>query len=303
MSNRYKILIIDDEVQNINILKDILQEEYEIFAEVDSREAFKTAKDVNPDIIILDIVMPELNGYDIIKLLKVSSKTCDIPVIYITGLERNEDEAIGLKLGAVDYIFKPFYYPVVQSRVQNQVKILEQFREIKRLSMYDQLTDLPNRRCFETRLDVEWGRSVREKTPISVLLIDVDKFKDYNDAHGHQQGDVALKSVADTLNKTLKRSTDLAARWGGEEFIVLLPNTDLSGAVKIAENICKSIEEMEIPHTVNHDHSAAKTTVSVGVNTKTHEQDTGQDYLISGADISLYNAKKSGRNCVRCFTP
>jgi diguanylate cyclase (GGDEF)-like protein len=295
--SRYKILIIDDDVQNISVLKSILGEEYEVFAEVDSREAVNSVKKIIPDVIILDIVMPDLSGYDVIKLLKSTSETSSIPVIYVTGLERNEDEATGLKLGAADYISKPFYYPVVQSRVQNQIKIIEQFREIERLSMYDQLTNLPNRHCFEMRIKAEWGRALRTKTPISLLLVDVDNFKNYNDSYGHQQGDVALQSLSEVLRKTFKRPADLAARWGGEEFIVLLPETDSDGAFKLAEQLRASVESMAIPCTATNDESAEKITVSVGVNTQKLEYTT-IDKLISDADMQLYEAKNNGRNRV-----
>jgi diguanylate cyclase (GGDEF)-like protein len=296
-----KILIIDDEMLNIKALTDILNEEYEVFAEIDSRQAFKTAEEIMPDIILLDVVMPGLNGYEVIKLLKSSEKTGGIPVIFITGLERDEDEATGLSIGAADYISKPFYHSVVKLRVKNQLKMVEQFREIERLSMRDPMTGLPNRRCYENRLNIEWGRAIREKSPLSLLLIDVDKFKDYNDAHGHPQGDVALKFVAKTLLNSLKRTTDLAARWGGEEFAVVLPNTDLQGAVIIAEVIRTNIENMEIPSSPYHDGSAARVTVSIGVNTRTHGQDISLGCLTSGADSSLYEAKNSGRNRVCSF--
>jgi diguanylate cyclase (GGDEF)-like protein len=294
---KHSILIIDDEVMNIESLSSILGDEYEIFAEVDSRDAVETAKKTQPDIILLDIIMPELNGYEVIKQLKSSEKTCDIPVIFITGLERDEDEALGLSIGAVDYISKPFYHSVVQLRVGNQLKLLEQFREIERLSMHDQLTGLPNRRCFEARLNVEWGRARRELSALSLLMVDVDKFKNYNDTHGHQQGDVALKAIASVLSGTLKRPPDLAARWGGEEFIVLLPSTGSSGAAVIAEEIRANIEALEIPHPSHHDESAAKSTVSIGINTWAHSKKiTSLDTLISGADSALYEAKKRGRN-------
>jgi diguanylate cyclase (GGDEF)-like protein len=241
--------------------------------------------------------MPEMDGYEVITALKKSVKTRNIPVIFITGLDAVEGEEKGLMFGAVDYISKPFNPVVVEIRVQNQVKILKQFREIEQLSMHDQLTGLPNRRCFEARIKTEWGRALREKTPISLLLIDIDKFKNYNDSYGHQQGDIALQVVSKVLGKTLRRPSDFAARWGGEEFIVLLPNTDSNGAFKMAEQLRINVESLEIPCSATDDRSAAKTTISIGANTRIQKYNT-LDKFISDADMMLYKAKKNGRNQV-----
>jgi diguanylate cyclase (GGDEF)-like protein len=294
-SARGKILVIDDEPQNVKILKDILSDEYKVLAVVDSRRAVETVENKMPDIILLDVVMPEMDGYEVIAALKSSERTRDIPVIFITGLERSEDEEKCLSIGAVDYISKPFSHTVVKLRVQNQMKIIEQFREIERLSMQDQLTKLPNRHSFEIRMNTEWGRTLRNKVPISLLLIDVDKFKNYNDTYGHQQGDIALKSLAKIFGLSFKRSTDFAARWGGEEFIVLLPETDAAGALEVAEQLRAGTEAMEIPCLEGVDKSAAKITISVGVNTQVNEYST-IDKLISDADVLLYQAKSNGRN-------
>jgi diguanylate cyclase (GGDEF)-like protein len=287
------ILIIDDEKSNITALTSILNVEYKVYAVRDSREALVTAEEDMPDVILLDIIMPDLDGYEVLAGLKSSEKTRDIPVIFITGLDSTEAEEKGLALGAADYISKPFHSPIVKLRVHNQIKMLEQYRMIERLSMLDQLTELPNRRNFEARLRSEWGRAMREQMPISMLMIDIDKFKNYNDTYGHQQGDAALVAVAKTLPEALRRPSDFAARWGGEEFIVLLPNTDQKGALDVAEHLRKLIEELDIPAP---DDLITKVTLSVGIKTQTQDPDCTIDKFLMDADEALYEAKNTGRN-------
>jgi diguanylate cyclase (GGDEF)-like protein len=289
------ILIIDDEKSNITALTSILNGEYKVYAVKDSREALETAENDMPDVILLDIIMPEIDGYDVLAALRASEKTRDIPVIFITGLDSIEDEEKGLTLGAADYISKPFHSPIVKLRVHNQIKMLEQYRIIERLGMLDQLTELPNRRNFEARLQSEWGRAMREKTPISMMMIDIDRFKNYNDTYGHQQGDAALIAVAGMLSSAHRRSGDFAARWGGEEFIVLLPNTDQKGALEVAEQLRKLIENMDItcPNGV-----ITKITISIGVKSHMHRNDCTIEKFFRDADEALYEAKSNGRNQV-----
>jgi diguanylate cyclase (GGDEF)-like protein len=299
VSERNSVLIIDDQEMSITALSMILKKEYTIYTANNGLDGIKAAEKYLPDIILLDIVMSGMDGYAVIMELKKSGVTKNIPVIFITSLNYEGDEERGLSLGAVDYITKPFSQAIVKLRLANQIKMLEQLRVNERLSMYDQLTDLPNRRSFEIRLKDEWGRAMREQTLISVLVLDIDNFKNYNDTYGHQQGDAALQSVAKALLKSLKRSGDFAARWGGEEFIVLLPNTDSQGAAEVAEDIRECIEEIEI---ATHNKPATRITVSIGVNTYSQGIGRGgsKDEFISGADMALYDAKNQGRNRV-CY--
>jgi diguanylate cyclase (GGDEF)-like protein len=241
--------------------------------------------------------MHEVDGYAVISDLRKNERTRNIPIIFVTTLGEENDEEKGLALGAADYIVKPFSPSIVKLRIRNQLKMMEQIRINERLSMYDQLTDLPNRRSFEIRLSAEWGRASREKTPISLLVIDIDRFKNYNDTYGHLQGDVALQYVAKAFKRCLRRPVDFVARWGGEEFIVILPNTDSKGTKEVAESIRKSVEQLEIPVS---DNDITKTTVSIGAITQDNEQYKTTDELISKADIALYEAKNQGRNRV-CY--
>jgi diguanylate cyclase (GGDEF)-like protein/PAS domain S-box-containing protein len=306
MSNspKYSVLIVDDEKANIITLTHILSPQYTIYAAKNGADAIELAREHTPDVILLDILMPDTDGYEVLSLLKNADRTRDIPVVFVTGLSNTEDEEKGLGLGASDYITKPFRPAIVKLRVRNQISAVRHIRTIERLSMTDQLTNLPNRRSFDTRIELEWSRAMREQKPISVLMLDVDHFKKYNDTFGHHQGDVALKTFAETLSSTLKRSTDFVARWGGEEFIALLPNTAPHGAVKVAEEIRARIEAAVIPspeRNVN-DKSAAKITVSIGANTSVPGVEANSiAELFSGVDIALYSAKDSGRNKVCHF--
>ena len=295
MADKNSILIVDDEKSNILYLNHILSGDYTIYTARSAVEAFKLMKKHRPDLILLDVIMPIMNGYEAIAALKKADISKNIPVIFITGLSDSDDEMKGLDLGAEDYITKPFKDAIVKLRVRNQIKIVNQMRAIERLSMTDQLTDMANRRSFNQRIVREWRTAIRTRSPISLMMIDVDKFKIYNDTYGHQQGDVVLQTVADTLRRKLLRSTDFAARWGGEEFAVLLPMTDECGALSIAESIRANIENISIPCL---DGTFTKITVSIGLNMQIPEKGDSMDDFISKADKALYTAKETGRNRV-----
>ena len=292
------VLVVDDEHANIMTLKHILGSDYKVYVAKNGNDAVEIADESSPDVILLDIIMPDMDGYETLEKLQHSEKTKDIPVIFITGLSNADDEEKGLELGASDYITKPFSPAIVKLRVKNQIKIVEQMRLIEELSMTDQLTNLPNRRGFDARMKMEWGRALRDHSPISVLLFDIDKFKTYNDTFGHGQGDVALYTFARALEDAIHRPSDFGARWGGEEFIALLPNTDSKGASTVAETIRKSVEDMIIPC---NDERAKKITVSIGAYTCTDEQSENISDCISKADTALYYSKEHGRNRVTHF--
>jgi len=292
------ILIVDDEKANIIALSHILSPTYDIYTSRNGHDAIEIAKEYLPCIILLDILMPGMDGYAVIEELKSNDRTWDIPVIFISGLDNADDERRGLSLGAADYIGKPFNPAVVELRVLNQVKIVNQIRLINKLSVTDQLTGIPNRRSFDNQIEREWFRSVRENVPLSLMMLDVDCFKTYNDTYGHQQGDVALQTIAMTITKTLKRHADFAARWGGEEFAILLPNTETAGAVQIAEQIRNNVEQTPIPLLSG---DITRTTVSIGVHTIKPTKDCLPCELILKVDKALYAAKETGKNKVCKF--
>ena len=289
------ILIVDDEITNLNLLIHALRNTYTLFVAKSGPAAIEMAKNHLPDLILLDIVMGEMDGYEVLRSLRDIEITQSIPVIFISGMNSQEDEEKGLALGVADYISKPFSPNIVKLRVRNQIRMINYLREIEHLSMTDALTGLSNRRSFNATLQREWGRAVRENESISMIILDIDMFKNFNDTYGHQHGDAALKIVAKVIVGTIKRPADFVARWGGEEFTVLLPSTDMDGAMVLAEEIRAAVEKIEIPH---DDGFITRATISAGVSHLMPNKNSAVDKFISDADRALYSAKGQGRNRV-----
>jgi diguanylate cyclase (GGDEF)-like protein len=289
------LLIVDDDKSSLMMLSDILKNDYTVRVAPDGASAIRIAEQFLPDLILLDIIMPDMDGFQVFKTLRNSEKTAQIPIIFITCLSDNDDEKKGLALGAVDYISKPFDDTIIKLRIQHQIQIVNQMRTIEQLSIMDQLTDIPNRRNFNNRLKSEWGRAIRENLPLCLLMIDIDHFKEYNDTYGHQQGDKVLYLIAQTINQTIKRSSDFAARWGGEEFAVLLPNLGYTGGLAMGETLRENVEQTEL---LLDNGDKTILTISVGVNAYTPTSSCSIDDFILGADKALYAAKNSGRNKV-----
>lgn len=290
------ILIVDDQPLNLKILGNILKSEYDIKVTTTGEEAIKISTGNNPpDLILLDIMMPGTDGYEVCKKLKKMEITRDIPIIFVTGKSDETDEELGLSLGAIDYITKPFSIPIIKARIKNHLE-LKYFKErIRESSMIDGLTNIANRKKFNERINLEWYRSKRHQDPLSLIMLDIDFFKKYNDEYGHLAGDECLKKVAETIQSSCKRSTDLVARWGGEEFACVLPSTNLSQAKEIAEEIRKNIMKLQIPHKKSEISDIV--TVSSGVSEINYKEKT-MEILIEKADKALYNAKSNGRNRV-----
>jgi len=289
----FTILIADDEKMNVDVLGSILSSTYNLLISRNGTRAIELAREHKPDLILLDVLMPDMTGFEVITKLKNCEDTIRIPVIFITGLTGAEDEEKGFILGAVDYITKPFLKAIVKARVNTHIRIIDQMRMIESIGLIDPLTKISNRRGFESRLQVEWNRAVREKTPISILMMDIDKFKNYNDAHGHQQGDAALKAFADITSKSLLRSIDFAARWGGEEFVILIPGANAEGAMNVAERVRINLETAILTTDEGVD---TKITASIGINSIVPGADDSTEVFIKKADQALYKAKESGRN-------
>ena len=289
----FTILITDDEKMNVDILGGILSPIFNLLISRNGERALELAKTHKPDLILLDVLMPSMSGFEVIAALKGNKETINIPVIFITGLTSTEDEEKGFNLGAVDYITKPFNKGIVKARVNTHIKIVDQMRVIESIGLMDPLTKVSNRRGFENRIELEWNRAIREQTPLSILMMDIDKFKNYNDTYGHQQGDAALRAFADVASKSLLRNLDFIARWGGEEFVVLLPGVDSSGAIEVAERIRKSVEEVILR---TSDNDETRITVSTGINSFIPDVNSSPEDFIKKADDALYEAKESGRN-------
>ena len=293
---RGKILIVEDEVISAAVLNNILNDNYTLHMSPDGQTALQSAVDVHPDVILLDINLPgKLNGIDVLTKLKNSDKTKDIPIIITTGDTTQETKITGLKLGAVDYITKPYELIETRLRIDNQMTLVERTKQLQEqiaLTSIDHLTSLHNRYYFDLRLGEEWKRAIREKIQLSLLMVDIDFFKRYNDTYGHLQGDEALKAVAAVLKGVVKRPGDLVARWGGEEFVALLPATGGSGSLYVAENIRKGIEQAVI---MAKDEKTS-ITASIGVNTCKPTRGCHIEEFIKNADSALYSAKENGRN-------
>ena len=291
---RQTILVVDDMPTNIDILVGLLDERYKVKAARNGAKALEIVRSANPpDLILLDVVMPDMSGYEVCAQLKRDPDTSTIPVIFVTSLSHEEDEEKGLKLGAVDYITKPFRGAIVTARVENHLKLKSYQDLLRRQSTLDGLTGLPNRRAFDDLLGQEWRRAARLGSPLSLILLDIDFFKPYNDHYGHLAGDECLRQVGRGL-ASVGRSMDFMGRYGGEEFVGILPHTDEVGALTVAERLHEVISQLRIPHEFSE--ASDHVTVSIGV-ASTIPQASGQpEELILNADQMLYQAKEEGRN-------
>ncbi len=291
-----KIMVVDDSRLNLRILEEILSQDYNLIMLASGEGVLDTAIKEEPDLILLDIIMPGIDGYEVFAQLKTNLETSKIPVIFVTSLNDEQEEIKGLELGAMDYITKPFNPLAVQARIKNHIKLKKYTDLLERMSSLDGLTGIGNRRLLEEYLTKEVLRAKRNNTKLSVIMIDIDYFKKFNDAYGHVSGDECLRAVARTLSKNLNRSSDIVCRYGGEEFCAVLPETDLEGATKIAEKLRASIENLSITHKGST--AAGVVTISLGVAESSGLEIFTQDTILMKADENLYKAKESGRNMV-----
>ncbi len=292
--NRQKILLVDDSKQNIEILMDLFGGDYRVAAALNGEKALQLATaDPKPDLIILDILMPDVDGYEVCKRLKKNKSTRNIPVIFVTAVSEVMDSTRGFEVGAVDYIAKPFHPPMVKARVALHLDLKRKRDLLEKYAFIDALTEIPNRRRFDEVLEKECNRSLRSHQDLSLILADVDHFKDYNDRYGHAKGDEVLRLVAKTLEDCLRRAGDFVGRYGGEEFGAVLPYTDADEARFVAENILAGIDGLNIPHDASS--VAGHLTLSLGVATVDPDTDIDPKALLAAADKALYQAKAKGK--------
>lgn len=329
-ANQGNILIVDDQLDNLRVLSTILTEEgYQVRKALNGQMALIACQTLAPDLILLDINMPDISGYEVCQRLKANPQTCNIPVIFISVLDDVTDKVKGIKMGGADYITKPFQFEEVVVRVQNQLtiqrlqmqlqetnqKLLEQNsllrleiekrrnteitlqevnEKLQAMALSDSLTEVANRRYLDDYLQREWQRSAREQTPLVFMLCDIDYFKLYNDTYGHVAGDTCLKHVAKAIKSVVRRPADLVARYGGEEFAVILPNTNFSGAMRVTENIQLQVQELKIAHAASF--VSEYLTLSIGIAVCLPSHQYSPDTLIAASDKALYQAKQQGRN-------
>ena len=296
--NDHTILAVDDSPENLDLIKNILEPYYTVKVAPSSKLALQIARSQKPDLILLDIMLDEINGYEICHQLKEDNQTRNIPVIFLTAKRSEADEVRGFKIGACDYITKPFSPAIVLARVKTQIYLKAKTDLLEKLASLDGLTEIPNRRAFDSALERQFNQAKRTSTPLSLLIMDIDNFKLFNDHYGHPMGDDCLRRVANALTRHTQRPEDLVARLGGEEFSILLPNTDNFGAAMRAEQYRLAIENLKI-HQANNS-PLPYVTVSVGVGTVIAHTTDNMQCLLQAADDALYQAKRQGRNQVCC---
>src|SRR5712671_3032170 len=314
MERRGRILVVDDHEDNIELLRARLEARgYEVEGASDGQAALDAVERTCPDLILLDVMMPKMDGMEVVRRLKAKSEANElpfIPVIMQTALDSTENKVEGLDAGADDYITKPINFAELEARVNSLLRIKalqvtlkarekelsELNDQLTRISLTDGLTQIENRRSLNERLHEMWQHSVRLHEPISLVMCDIDKFKSVNDNYGHQAGDSVLKEFAQVL-KSEAREIDRVGRYGGEEFLLVLPGTVLDAAVTFAERLREKVEG----HTFTYEGGTLKRTMSCGVASSPHPRVKDQEALLKASDDALYVAKETGRNRVVRF--
>lgn len=310
------VLIIDDQKTTRMALRYSLEHAgYRVAEAVDGKQGLQAFQRLCPDIVLMDAVMPVMDGFACCAQLQAFSRSHHAPVLMITGLGDEASVDRAFESGATDFITKPIHWAVLIQRVRRllqQAQLHDQLeatnkaleltnRELEtanlalsQLVTIDSLTCLANRRCFDERLDCEWRRLAREQAPLSLILCDIDFFKCYNDSYGHQAGDICLQRVAEAMQLAAKRSADLVARYGGEEFVIVLPNADSTAALQVAQDIQLKLRELQIVHACST--VSAYITISMGIASTIPQTETEPIVLLKAADRALYEAKNGGRD-------
>ncbi len=312
------VLLVDDQTIVAEAVRRMLVDEARLDFHycANPEDALRMAQATRPTVILQDLVMPGVDGLTLVRQYREHEATRDIPIIVLSTKEEPRIKSAAFAAGANDYLVKlpdsieliariryhsRSYLNLVQrdeayrALRQSQQKLLETNLELQRLTNSDGLTGLSNRRCLDDYLSAEWKRAARDKSTLGFLMIDVDNFKSYNDTYGHVAGDDVLKLVARAIESCLNRPADLAARFGGEEFAVVLPSTSAAGLRILGDKIRLAVEELAVPHTGSF---AKCVTISVGGVTQVPQQGENVKQLIEAADLALYRAKRDGRNRV-----
>lgn len=318
-SNRHKVLLVDDVIENIQLLSGMLETEYEYFFAINGEHAVKLAQEHKPDLILLDVVMPGMNGYEVMTALRQDVTTEDIRVILVTAHHGDAAETAALDAGAVDFITKPVNPSVLRARVRTHTRLARRTQELQQLgtqyktmaeqyqqltskyeamaeqfhhlSIHDELTGLYNRHYLDSLLFKETARAMRAQQPMSLALLDLDRFKSVNDNDGQAAGDAVLAGVAGVIQARL-RDMDTAFRYGGEEFLLVLPNTDHDSAYTLCDELRQLVADSQIANLAQ-----GAVTMSVGI-AQYHPGESPLKDTVSRADLAMYQAKDAGRNTV-----
>lgn len=307
MIRRNRILLVEDNKMQASIVKGFLEKnDYQVSWVENGIAAYKAAKIGDVDLILLDRILPDVDGSAVCRWLKLDQSTRDIPIIMLTSKDTVADKVAGLAAGADDYLPKPFDESELNARIFVQLKkksqqdellmanrrLEDKLTQVETLAIIDSLTGLYNRRRFEAILSVEFKRAARYQTSLSCFMIDIDHFKKVNDEYGHQGGDIVLREIVRLIQENI-REVDTAARWGGEEFVVLSPNTPKENAKLAAARILKAVSEHTFTGLVQH-----QITVSIGIAGMPDPSMDSKEKLLHAADLAMYEAKKNGRNRV-----
>ncbi len=290
-----KILIIDDSPVQASFLENILKDSYDITAVHTAEAGLRHARTGEYALVLLDVIMPEMDGFMLLKQLQNETITQHIPVILITSLSDTQNEERGLVLGAVDYIAKPFHPIIVKARVNTHIKLYRYRVQIEQQAMYDELTGAANRRRYDEYSIQKWQEAIRLHLPVSICMFDIDHFKVYNDTYGHPAGDRTLAAVAKTAENYLRRGTDFFARYGGEEFVAIIVSGSAEADFEHLKKIRQAVEDLHIPQNTS---VSPWITISIGGVTVVPQVGDVYETYLKIADTMLYDAKRFGRNQV-----
>jgi len=291
-----KIVVVDDDPGTVLVLANVLKGLGKVYLATRPGEAVSLALRVEPDLVLLDVEMPDADGFAVLEELRTHAQLAETLVLFVTSHGAPEIEARALSAGAIDFIDKPVHADIVRARVRNYLALKQQGDQLRRWSMLDGLTGLTNRRAFDLALDQEWARAAKNGDLLGLVLGDIDYFKQFNDVYGHPSGDACLQSIAAVLRDGATSPRAVAARYGGEEFALLLPGIAAANAAQVAEELCAAVSALEIPHAGSH--VSSHVTLSLGVATHIPVPGARPGVLVRAADEALYQAKEEGRNRV-----
>jgi len=293
---RPRILVADDQPANLLLVAHALKDEYDVGSATSGAELLERAASGDVDLVLLDVEMPGLDGFEVCRRLRADPRTAGILIIFLTARDTSSDEALGFDVGGVDYITKPIRPSIVRARVRTHLELKQARDLLEQAAWTDALTGIANRRRFDTALELEWRRALRRERWLSLAIADVDDFKRFNDASGHLKGDDCLRAIAGSLNQITRRSGELCARYGGEEFALIFPELDTSMMQQAMTRLLEAIRRLDISHPDSR--SGTRVTVSVGAISVLPARNQSGLEMLDAADRLLYEAKAAGRN--RC---